>query len=87
MKKEALLYIISIYRHPRYSTRNCGQQTVALYRGLTVCVFKELIVIHKNVIIFAQRARFSVTQDFVYTNYTENEKYHEARSPKIHFKS
>jgi hypothetical protein len=39
VNRNSLLYSISICRHPRYSTTNCGEQTMALYRHLTVLLF------------------------------------------------
>jgi hypothetical protein len=36
VNRNVLLCGISVYRHPRYSATNCGEQTVALYQGLRV---------------------------------------------------
>jgi hypothetical protein len=42
-RRNSLLYFISVYYHPRYTTANCGEQTMVRYWGLyplwdpTVC--------------------------------------------------
>jgi len=42
VNRNSLLYHTSIYRHPRYIATNCGERTVALYRGFTLCVFLQV---------------------------------------------
>jgi hypothetical protein len=36
VSRNSLSYGIRVYRHPRLFATNCGEQTVVLYRGLTV---------------------------------------------------
>jgi hypothetical protein len=38
VNRNCLLYSTSIFRHPRYSATNCGEQTVALYSGLILYI-------------------------------------------------
>jgi len=36
VKRNSLFHGISVHRHPRYNATNCGVQTVALYRDLSL---------------------------------------------------